>query len=256
MNMLDSIKKTLNLMFLQKIQKATPLDGLEGKVVLVTGGSKGIGKETASYLYDQGCNIAVISTSKDELIKEFPTDKYANIGLYEADIRHSEEVEAAINSILSKFGKIDVVVNNAGINTEKALDNCTDTDINNLVDVNIKGTLNVCSKVIPIMKSQRDGTIINIGSKISHNTNVGPNKVLYALTKYAIEGLSFALNKELKGTGIRVVCLMPGTVNTFVSTNAGNFMAPIRIAQIIGEIIKFNDIDFEGVIFKDKDQNI
>ena len=100
------------------------------------------------------------------------------------------------------------------------------------------------------MKRKKRGCIVNIGSKISRNTLVGANKTLYATTKYAIEGFSFALNRELKLCGIRVACLMPGTVNTFPSLAAKNYLSPYQVAEMIVLIIRSESIDFESVVFK------
>jgi len=106
------------------------------------------------------------------------------------------------------------------------------------------------------MKKQKSGTIINIGSKISRNSKVEAKKTLYTLTKYAVEGFSFALNRELRPFGIRVVCLMPGTVNTFFSRKYKDFMSTYDVAEIVNFIIKMDQVDFESVVFKSKRQDI
>ncbi len=108
--------------------------------------------------------------------------------------------------------------------------------------------------VLPEMKKKKDGFVINIGSKISRNTSVKANKVLYATSKYAIEGMSLALNNELKEFGIRVTCLMPGTANTFLSLSANDFLSPYRIGEVVAMLIKLKDIDFENLVIKSKRQ--
>lgn len=254
--MLKDLKKTLNLMFLDKVAKSKPMGDLQNKVVVITGASKGIGLATGQYLHSEGCKVVAISRHMEELKAAFPHQTYTNTLLLEADVTNNDQINQAITTALKHFGKIDVLVNNVGVNTEKPLEESTQTDINRIIDTNIKGALNTAIAVIPSMKTAKAGTIINIGSKISHNTNLKPNKVLYATSKYAIEGMSYALNKELKDFGVRVVCLMPGTVNTFVSVKSGNYLSPTRIAEMIGMVIKFEDVDFEGLVFKSKDQNI
>ena len=254
--MLNNIKKTINLILRDKITNALPLAELKDKTVIISGASKGIGKATAEYLHEQGCNLILLSRKIEELKNIFPQEKFSTVKLYELDISNFEKTKQTINSILNQNINIDVLINNAGVNIEKPLEESTNEDINKIIDTNIKGAINLSANLIPHFKKNKSGTIINIGSKISHNTNVGANKVLYATSKYAIEGFSFALNKELKGTGVRSICLMPGTVNTFVSTNAGDFMSPDRVAQVIGMIIKFDDLDFEGLVFKSKEQTI
>lgn len=256
MSLIKNIKKTLNLMLADKVTAAMPLTGIEGKVVLITGAGKGIGKATADYLYTEGCKLALMSKNLTEMQTAFPLTNFTNVLLIEGDISKPSDVQNAVKTTIAKFDKIDVLINNAGINMEKPLDETTQPELNALIDTNIKGTLNMCMAVIPQMKKQKTGTIINIGSKISHNTNVKPNKVMYATSKYAIEGLSFALNKELKEFGIRVLCPMLGTVNTFFSTQSGNYLSPTRVAQVLAMLIKFEDVDFESLVFKAKDQNI
>lgn len=258
MSILTDLKKTLNLIFLQSVSKATPLGSLKDKVVLITGAGKGIGKAAGEYLYSEGCKVALLSRDLTELNAAFPKETYndTNALLLLCDVTKPDQVQQAVKIALEKFGKIDVLVNNVGVNIEKPLEQCASEDIDRIIDTNVKGALNMASAVIPCMKMAQNGTIINIGSKITHNTNVAPNKVLYATSKYAVEGMSFALNKELKNFGVRVLCLMPGTVNTFVSTKSGSYMSPTRVAQVIAMVIKFEDIDFEGLVFKSKGQDL
>lgn len=254
--MLKDLKKTLNLMLLDKVAKSKPMGDIQDKVVVITGASKGIGLATGQYLHSEGCKIVAISRHMEELKTAFPQQTYNNALLLEADVTNKEQINQAITTALKHFGKIDVVVNNVGVNTNKPLEESTDEDINRIIDTNIKGALNTAIAVIPSMKAAKAGTIINIGSKISHNTNIKPNKVLYATSKYAIEGMSYALSKELMEFGIRVVCLMPATVNTFVSVKSGTYLSPTRVAQMIGMVIKFEDVDFDGIVFKSREQNI
>src|SRR5438034_6267671 len=138
----------------------------------------------------------------------------------------------------------------------KPVDDVSSAEFDRIVSANIKGMFLMTKEVLPYMKKRREGYIINIGSKISHNTNVAPNKVLYAMTKHAVEGFSFALNKELKSFGVRVTCLMPGTVSTFLSLKSKEFLSPSQIALIVSHIIKMKDIDFESIILKSVKQDI
>ena len=110
--------------------------------------------------------------------------------------------------------------------------------------------------VTPFMKKQKSGLIVNLGSKISHNTNVLPNRVLYTTSKYAIEGFSLALSKELKTFGIRVTCLMPGTIRNFFTIIPKYFLSCQDVGAIILMLIKFKNIDFESLIIKSKFQNL
>lgn len=256
MKLINDLKKTLFMIFATKLNNPEPLAGLEGKVVVITGASQGLGKATAEYLYAQKCKIAAISKNIRELELAFPKKQYPDILIYEMDITDYNKCAVTMENIYQKLGKIDILINNAGINLHKPFEEINKTEIDQIVDTNIKGTIYSSRAAVPFMRKNKHSTIINIGSKISHNTYAGPNKVLYITTKHAIEGFSYALNRELNEYGIRVVCLMPGTINTFVALKSGNHMPPTRVSQVIAEIIKFEDIDFEGIIFKSTAQNI
>lgn len=179
-----------------------------------------------------------------------------NVLLINADLTNESDLDKAIELILKRFGKIDVLVNNAGINIHKSIENVTKNEFESVINLNLTAVFMLCKKVIPLMKTQKSGLIINIGSKISHNTNVGPNKVTYAASKYALEGFSLALSKELYSFNIRVSCLMPATINTFLSKKAKDFMSPYDIASVVIMLIKFNKISFESVVFSSSKQNI
>ena len=125
-----------------------------------------------------------------------------------------------------------------------------------MIEVNLLGTVNTTRAVLPYMVKQKVGAIINIGSKISHNTNVDPGKVAYATSKYAVEGFSFALNKELKGSGVRVTCLMPGTVATFLSKENHSYLTPHDIAGVVAFVLESKNLDIESLVVKSTRQNI
>jgi NAD(P)-dependent dehydrogenase (short-subunit alcohol dehydrogenase family) len=225
-------------------------DDLSGIVVVVTGASRGMGMAIANVLLSQGAIVVSVA-------RKFPDTFlcHENQMIVSADVTKVTEVRKVIKKVMEKYGKIDVVVNNAGVFLDKPLDKTLVKDFENILDVNMLGIFLMCKTVIPVMKQQKSGFIINIGSKISRNSQVGPYKVLYATSKYAVEGFSFALNRELKRFGIRVTCLMPGTVNTFMSLKSANYLSPTKVGEIIAMLIKFSDIDFENIVFKSVKQN-
>lgn len=229
---------------------------LKGKKIVITGANKGIGKAIAEVLLAEGATVLLVSRSKINIKKEFKKYDLNSIYNFVADVSVEDNVLALVKDIKTIFGSIDVVVNNAGQNIDMELETTTSANFDDIINTNLKGTYLVCRSVLPILKKQKSGTIINIGSKISHNTNIKPNKVLYATSKYAIEGFSFALNKELKSFGVRVVCLMPGTVNTFLSKDLDNYMSVYDVATVVMMVIKLENIDFEGMVFKSVKQNI
>ncbi len=229
--------------------------GIKNEVVIITGASRGIGKALAEVLYKNGARLVLIARGgfSQANSQEFDSKR---VLLIKADITRQVDIKGVIRKTLKKFEKVDVLINNAGQFIDRPLEKTSAEEYESVIATNIKGTFLMAKAVIPYMKKQRDGLIVNVGSKISRNTNVSPNKVLYATSKYAVEGFSFALNKELKPFGIRVTCLMPGTVNTFASLKSRQYLSPYDVAELILMIIKFKNIDFESIVFKSKAQNI
>lgn len=257
------VQQSKTFMFLlPKLNNKSPPDvssldtHLKDKVVVVTGASRGLGKCISKELIDSGTLLALCSRNLTDLNKEFTTDSQDQVMLRSVDICQPVQTQKFINDVAIKFGRIDVLINNAGTFLEKPLENVSEEEYDRIFDTNLKGAFFMSKAVIPPMKSQRNGTIINIGSKISHNTNISPGKTLYAATKYALEGFSFALARELKSFGIRVTCLMPGTLQTFMSFNSHRFLSPRTLSQIIKIIIAFDQVDFESLVIKSAKQSI
>lgn len=249
-----NVLKQLISAILQQSPKIIETEDLSGKVVVITGASKGIGLATTELLHKKGATVVAIARDTASLKKQFSTfDRFMVIS---ADISSEKDVKKAVSSVLKTYGQIDAVINNAGINFEKPLETTSTKEFEAILSTNVKGTYLMSREAIPAMKRRKQGLIVNIGSKISHNTAVGANKVLYTTTKYAIEGFSFALNRELKKDGIRVTCLMPGTVNTFVSRKAAEFLSPYQVAQMVYFMMQQEDIDFESVLIKSRKQDI
>ena len=234
----------------------TPTSDLSGVVILITGSGKGLGFAIAEYLAKRGASVVGVARNNSHLQNLRDETEAANILVLEGDISNEHDVEDIKKAILSNYPRIDVLINNAGVNIHKPLEQLTSADFGSMVHTNIKGVFLMSQMVIPIMKKSKSGFIINVGSKISHNTNVQPNNVIYATTKYAIEGFSFALNKELKKFGIRVSCLMPGTLNTFFSMKSKEFLSPAHIAEFVEYMITHKEVDFESVVIKSIKQDI
>ncbi len=252
--MLRNLKKSIFNSILDQDYHSPTTTDLSNKIVVVTGASRGVGKAISKALLNEGSKLVLISRNIEELKADFLG--VDNVLLINADLTNESDLDKAIELILKRFGKIDVLVNNAGINIHKSIENVTKNEFESVINLNLTAVFMLCKKVIPLMKTQKSGLIINIGSKISHNTNVGPNKVTYAASKYALEGFSLALSKELYSFNIRVSCLMPATINTFLSKKAKDFMSPYDIASVVIMLIKFNKISFESVVFSSSKQNI
>lgn len=249
-SMINKLKDiAYNILFKEKVYINSD-DSLKGKVVIITGASKGIGKATAEVLLKKGASVSLVARDTLKLKKDNPQN--FNSLIISADVTKEEDCKKIAYLTIQKFGKIDALINCAGIFTGGNLENFSGKQFDSIVNTNIKGVFLMSCAVIPFMKKVKRGFIINMGSKISHNTNVKPGKVLYATTKYAVEGFSFALNKELKPFGIRVSCLMPGLVKTFRSPLAHEFLSPFRVGELISVLLKHEDIHFEGLIFQSR----
>lgn len=241
------IKKLISSLLIETQLEGPFVKDLTGKVIVVTGGTGGIGKAICKVLSRKGATVVSVSRYGDN-----------TPGLYslKVNITKKSEVEKALSAIFKKYGKIDVLVNCAGIVTFKEFGLTTEEDYDEVMDTNVKGVFLMSAGVVVYMKKKKKGLIINIGSKISHNTHVAPKKVLYATSKYAIEGFSLALGRELKKDGIRVTCLMPGTVNTFISFKSRQYLTAENVGFVIAMIIIMEHVDFDSILMKSNAQRL
>ncbi|HLG20855.1 MAG TPA: SDR family oxidoreductase [Bdellovibrionota bacterium] len=181
------------------------------KVAIVTGASSGIGNATAILLAKEGMKLCLAARRKAELQK---VQKACgrNARIFPADIRNPKDIQALIHQTFETFGRIDVLVNSAGILTSAPLDGTPVERIREILDTNLLGTTLCCREVLPLMKRQRSGHIVNISSIAG--TVPQENMALYTASKYGVVGFSDALQKEVKPYGIKVSTLRPGTVVT------------------------------------------
>jgi len=192
------------------------------KVVLITGTALGIGKSTAEYLIDKGH----IVYGGDILIEE---NLYLNdIGgtALEMDVTNQNHIDNAVKKIISEQGRIDVLVNNAGLGVYGAIEDVSMDDIYYQYDVNLFGLARVTKAVLPYMREKESGTIINISSVLGET--YGPLAGWYLSTKHALEGWSDALRVELKKFDIDVVIVQPGAINTNFSNVTKTYIDKYR----------------------------
>lgn len=180
------------------------------KTVLITGASRGIGAATAEIFSDNGYNVIINYNKNHERAKQIASKTGGN--LIQADVSDIAQTEKMIDSIISEYGKIDVLVNNAGISVTGTFDSISDEDARRLFDVNIFGTFNCTKLVLPHMLRRKYGKIINVSSMWGQ---VGAScEVHYSASKAAVIGFTKALAKEVGPSGITVNCVSPGFIST------------------------------------------
>ena len=188
---------------------------MEEKVVLVTGGSRGIGKEVAMKFAKNGYNVVTNyvsdKTDKEKLKKEFEDNNVKALVL-KADVSKTEDVENLVSKAISEFGKIDVLVNNAGITRDNLLIRMPEEDFDKVLETNLKGTFLVTKAVTKYMMKKRYGSIINLSSVVGVAGNAGQSN--YSASKAGIIGFTKSIAKELASRNIRANAVAPGFIET------------------------------------------
>ena len=180
-------------------------------VILITGASRGIGKEIARRLAQDG-NAVIVNYNKSEEQAQKLQQENPNIEIYKADVSQREEVHKMIENILNKYGKIDVLVNNAGISESKVFTDVTDEDWNKIINTNLYSAFCVTQEVLPNMIHNKKGCIINISSVWGI---VGAScETIYSIAKAGMDGMTKSLAKELGPSNIRVNSIAPGIIDT------------------------------------------
>ena len=231
----------------------------ERKVVLVTGGSRGIGKEVAEVYAENGYDVVInyVSDRTDvEGIKKEFEEKKVKCLLVKADVSNSEDVEKMVEEAIKEFGKIDVLVNNAGITRDTLLMRMSEEDFDKVIEINLKGTYLVTKQVTKYMMKKRQGSIINLASVVGVVGNAG--QANYAASKAGIIGFTKSIAKELASRNIRVNAVAPGFIETDmtnilkdeVKENIGNQIPLKRMgtAREVAEVIYFLGTDKSSYI--------
>ncbi len=187
----------------------------EKKVALITGGTRGIGREIAKKFAKEGCNLVLnyVSDNTDvEKIKSEFNEYGIDVLVLKADVSFFSDCENLVKEAIEKFGKIDILVNNAGITKDTLIAMMKEDAFDKVIDVNLKGTFNVTKNVVPYMMKKRNGNIINISSVVGVVGNAGQSN--YAASKAGIIGFTKSLAKELAPRNIRVNAVAPGFIDT------------------------------------------
>ena len=187
---------------------------IQGKVVVITGASSGLGEATARFLHAQGARV-VLGARRVERIKSLADELSGRGGealALPTDVTHPEQVKKLVDAAAQAYGRVDVMLNNAGLMPHSLLERLKIDDWNRTIDVNIKGVLYGIAAALPYMKQQKSGHIINVSSVAGHKVGVG--NAVYAATKHAVRVLSEGLRQEVKPYNIRTTVISPGAVAT------------------------------------------
>ena len=189
-------------------------EGIRNKVVLVTGGSTGIGAEVARLLASQGAKVAIAARRKEKLDEVVASIASAGgtARAYSLDVTDKKQVEAVVAATIADFGKLDVLVNNAGLMPIRPMAEANTDEWDAMIDVNLKGTLYGIAAVLPRFLAQESGHIINLSS-VAGVKVFAPGGTVYSGTKFAVSAISEGLRQEV-GDRIRVTSIAPGAVES------------------------------------------
>ncbi|HLF85830.1 MAG TPA: 3-oxoacyl-ACP reductase FabG [Nitrospiria bacterium] len=192
---------------------------LENKVAMITGGGSGIGREAALLFAKEGAKVVVADVNEkggEETAAEIR--KNGGDGFFaKLDVTNREQSKQVVKDSLGKYGRIDVLINNAGITQDALLSKMTEEQWERVIDVNLKGVFNCIQALVEVMVNQGSGAIINTSSIVGINGNIG--QVNYAATKAGVIGVTKTLAKELGKKGIRVNAVAPGFIKTPMTSN-------------------------------------
>lgn len=192
---------------------------VQGKVVVITGASMGIGAATASAFAGAGAKLVLASRSTDRLAAVADSlPEGAEVLIVPTDMTDQAQVQALIDKAHEQFGQIDILINNAGQTVVAPVETVTPHNYHQIIEVNIFGPLHAMQAVVPRMRAQGGGLIINVSSSVSKMAIPGIGA--YASTKYALNGLSLTARNELEKDNIRVVLFHPGMTDTEFGNNA------------------------------------
>ena len=189
----------------------------EKKVWFITGTSSGLGRAIAEEVLSQGFRV-VATARKPEVLQDLVEKHPETVRAIKLDVTNLQDVKSSIEKAVKEFGRIDVVVNNAGYGLVGAIEEAADENVKHQFDTNVFGVLNVTREVLPVLRGQKSGHIVNIGSLVGFTAF--PAFGIYSATKFALEGLSEALQAETAPFGIKTTIVEPGAFNTGYSSRA------------------------------------
>jgi len=246
-------------------------NNIEGKIVVITGASSGLGEATARHLSVQGATV-VLGARRLDRIKSLADELIRNGGkalAIQTDVTQVDQVKKLVDSAVQTFGRIDVMINNAGLMPHSPLERLRIDDWNRMIDVNIKGVLYGIAAALPHMRQQKSGHFINVSSVAGHK--VRPGSAVYAATKTAVLVISEGLRQEVKPYNIRTTVISPGALATElpnsitepdVAENIRKFVQEIALpAESFARAVAFamsqpEDMDVNEILFRPTRQEL
>jgi NADP-dependent 3-hydroxy acid dehydrogenase YdfG len=246
-------------------------NNIEGKVVVITGASSGLGEATARLLCAQGASVVLGARRVNRLLSlvDELTARDGKALAVATDVIRCEQVGRLVDTAVQTYGRIDVMINNAGLMPQSPLERLKIEEWNQMIDVNIKGVLYGIAAALPYMKQQKGGHIINVSSVAGHK--VWPGGAVYAATKFAVRALSEGLRQEAKPHNIRTTVISPGAVatellNTISEPDVAEAVrkrtAQIAIpAESFARVVAFaisqpEDVDVNEILFRPTSQEL
>lgn len=213
------------------------MNNVKDKVVVITGASSGIGEETVSLLSENGANL-VLGARRVDRLEKIQQKIGNNISIQKTDVTKPDEVNALIETAYKDFGRVDVLINNAGLMPQSFLEKNKQDEWNQMIDVNIKGVLYGIGAVLPYMREQKSGHIINLASVAGHV--VFPGSAVYSGTKYAVRAITEGLRQEEAsvGSNIRTTILSPGAIDTELTDHISDKEMKQGIDEVYKDAIK------------------
>lgn len=196
---------------------------MNNKVIIITGASSGIGEATAIRLSKEGHSLVLAARREDKLLtlKDNLISNNENIMIHKTDVTKRNDVINLVKASIDKFGRIDVLINNAGIMPLSYIEEGRVDDWDRMIDVNLKGLLYGINEVVPIMKEQKSGHIINISSVAGRR--VFPTAAVYCATKFGVNAITEGLRQELSAKyNIKVTAIEPGATKTELQSHIPN----------------------------------
>jgi len=220
---------------------------LTGRIAIVTGGTRGIGRAIAKALASEGARVAITARDEKEIadaVAKLNQSSGGKLAGYVCDVRDYEQVKSVFARAAQDLGGVDVLVNNAGIGIFAPVESMSVEDFRAVLETNVFGVFHCCHEAIPLMKQRGGGYIINISSLAG--TNAHAEMAAYNASKFGLNGFSEALMQEVRHDGIKVSYIMPGSVNTEFggdepSDEKSWQLQPDDIARVVLNLLQYPD---------------